>query len=59
MLLLENMGTSIKVGPDQLPSLNGLLTDAARILQMEPPDLYVRQVRMELPTFVEECAWVH
>ncbi|GAB4814080.1 hypothetical protein N2152v2_001126 [Parachlorella kessleri] len=43
VLLLENMGTSVKVGPDQLPSLYGLLTDAASILQMEPPDLYVRQ----------------
>jgi thiazole synthase len=32
VLLLENMGTSIKVGPDQLPSLHGLLIEAARIL---------------------------
>lgn len=45
VLLLENIGTSIKVGPDQLPSLHALLTEAASILQMEAPELYVRQVR--------------
>lgn len=46
VLLLENIGTSLKVGPDQLPSLHHLLTEAAAILQMEVPDLYVRQVRV-------------
>lgn len=45
VLLLENIGTSIKAGPDQLPSLHRLLTEAAAMLQMEAPDLYVRQVR--------------
>lgn len=44
VLLLENIGTSVKVGPDQLSSLHSLLVEAARILQMEPPELYVRQV---------------
>ena len=45
VLLLENIGTSVKVGPSQLPTLHHLLTEAAAILQMEAPDLYVRQVR--------------
>jgi Zn-dependent protease with chaperone function len=43
VLLLENIGTSVKVGPTQLPTLHHLLTEAAAILQMEVPDLYVRQ----------------
>ncbi|KAK9809087.1 hypothetical protein WJX72_009235 [[Myrmecia] bisecta] len=43
VLLLENIGTSVLVGHDQLTSLHRLLLDAASILQMEPPDLYVRQ----------------
>ena len=45
VLLLENIGTSVRVGPDQLPSLHRLLAEAAAMLGMEPPDLYVRQVR--------------
>lgn len=74
MLLLENIATSIKIGPEQLPSVYRLLIEAVRlaqlahifqhcakvgiptldiaapsaqaeILQMEPPELYVRQVR--------------
>lgn len=44
VLLLENIGTSVRVGPTQLPTLHHLLTEAARILGMEAPDLYVRQV---------------
>jgi hypothetical protein len=48
VLLLENIGTSIRVGPDQLPSLHRLLTEAAATLQMEAPDLYVRQVGASL-----------
>lgn len=43
VLLLENISTSIKIGPEQLPSINRLLQDAARVLQIEPPELYVRQ----------------
>ncbi|GLC33075.1 hypothetical protein PLESTB_000373200 [Pleodorina starrii] len=43
VLLLENISTSIKIGPDQLPSVHKLLVEAARILQMEAPELYVRQ----------------
>lgn len=41
--MLENIGTSVLAGPDQLPSLHKLLTEAAGMLGMEAPDLYVRQ----------------
>lgn len=44
VLLLENIGTSLKVGPTQLASLHKLLMEAAAVLQMAPPDLYIRQV---------------
>lgn len=44
VLLLENIGTSVLVGPEQLPSLHRLLLIAARTLQMDPPDLYIKQV---------------
>ena len=44
VLLLENIATSVLVGHDQLPSLHKILTEAAGILQMDVPDLYVRQV---------------
>ena len=44
VLLLENIGTSVLVGPEQLPSLHRLLLTAASTLQTEPPDLYVKQV---------------
>ncbi len=54
MLLLENIGTSVKVGPNQLPTLHHLLTEAAAILGMEAPDLYVRQVGM----FYASRAWI-
>ena len=46
VLLLENVGTSVQVGPTQLPSLHKLLAQAAQTLQLggSIPDLYVRQV---------------
>ena len=44
VLLLENIGTSVLVGPEQLPSLHRLLITAANTLQMAPPDLYIKQV---------------
>ncbi len=44
VLLLENIGTSVLVGPEQLPSLHRLLITAASTLQMAPPDLYIKQV---------------
>lgn len=43
MLLLENISTSIKVGPEQLPSVHQVLLEAATCLGMEAPDLYIRQ----------------
>lgn len=43
MLLLDNVGSSLQVGPDQLPSLHYLLAEAAAVLGMSPPDLFVRQ----------------
>ncbi|DBA77666.1 hypothetical protein WJX77_007899 [Trebouxia sp. C0004] len=43
VLLLENIGTSVLVGPEQLPSLHRLLITAASTLQMAPPDLYIKQ----------------
>ena len=47
VLLLENIGTSLKVGPKQLSSLHKLLIEACQILQMTPPDLYIRQVILD------------
>lgn len=44
VLFLENISSSVLVGPDQLPTLYRLLTDACETLGMtNVPDLYVRQ----------------
>jgi len=43
VLLLENIATSVKIGNEQLPSVYRLLLEAAQMLQIEPPELYVRQ----------------
>lgn len=44
VLLLENIGTSLQVGPTQLASLHKLLVQATTMLHMKSvPDLYVRQ----------------
>jgi len=43
VLLLENIATSVKIGPEQLPSVHRLLVEAASVLQMDPPELYIRQ----------------
>lgn len=43
VLLIENISTSVKVGPEQLPSVHKLLLEAAEILQMEVPEVYIRQ----------------
>jgi len=40
---LENIASSILVGEQQLPDLHTLLLDACKILDLEPPQLYVRQ----------------
>lgn len=44
VLFLENISSSILVGPKQMPTLYKLLGDACEVLGMESvPDLYVRQ----------------
>lgn len=40
---LENIASSVQVSEHQLPDLHQLLLDACRILDLEPPQLYVRQ----------------
>lgn len=40
---LENIASSILVGEQQLPDLYQLLTEACQILDLEQPQLYVRQ----------------
>ncbi|CAN0924691.1 Plastoglobule-localized metallopeptidase 48, chloroplastic [Linum grandiflorum] len=43
IMLLENIGTSVLVSENQLSELHQLMTEAAQILNVEAPDLYVRQ----------------
>ncbi|MEO1402307.1 MAG: M48 family metallopeptidase [Cyanobacteria bacterium J06635_1] len=40
---LENMAASVLVGPNQLPDFHELLLEACRVLDLEPPQLYVKQ----------------
>jgi Zn-dependent protease with chaperone function len=40
---LENIASSVLVGPQQLPDVYGLLVEACTILDLEVPALYVRQ----------------
>ena len=40
---MENIASSILVGEQQLPQIHHLLLEACRILDLEPPQLYVRQ----------------
>lgn len=40
---LENIASSVLVSQQQLPQLHKLLTEACDILDLEPPQLYVRQ----------------
>ncbi|GAB4292343.1 MAG: M48 family metallopeptidase [Oscillatoriaceae cyanobacterium] len=40
---LENIAASVLVGEKQLPDLYALLLEACKILDLEPPQLYVRQ----------------
>ncbi|GAB4368517.1 MAG: M48 family metallopeptidase [Elainellaceae cyanobacterium] len=40
---LENIASSVQVSEQQLPDLHKLLIEACRILDLEPPQLYVRQ----------------
>ncbi|MBW4678860.1 MAG: M48 family metallopeptidase [Microcoleus vaginatus WJT46-NPBG5] len=40
---LDNIASSVLVGEQQLPHLHQLLLEACKILDLEPPQLYVRQ----------------
>ena len=42
-LVVENLGSSILVGQAQMPQLYNTLAKAAKILDMEAPDLYIKQ----------------
>ena len=42
-LMLEQISTSVLVGPDQLPHVHQMVLDAAAALDVEPPALYIRQ----------------
>jgi Zn-dependent protease with chaperone function len=43
LFYVENIASSILVGEKQLPDLHQLLLEASKILDIEPPQLYVRQ----------------
>lgn len=43
VLYLDNIGSSVLVGPQQLPDLHQLLVDACHILDVAAPQLYIRQ----------------
>ncbi|KAL2320295.1 hypothetical protein Fmac_029264 [Flemingia macrophylla] len=43
VMILENIGTSVLVSKNQLPDLYHLMVEAAEILNVDAPDLYVRQ----------------
>ena len=40
---LENIAASVLVGEKQLPHLHQMLVEASQVLDIEPPELYVRQ----------------
>jgi hypothetical protein len=42
-LYLDNIGAGLLVGKQQLPNLHHLLVEACQILDMVPPQLYIRQ----------------
>ncbi|XP_052197977.1 plastoglobule-localized metallopeptidase 48, chloroplastic [Diospyros lotus] len=43
VMVLENIGTSLLVSKNQLPELHQLMAEASEILNVEAPDLYIRQ----------------
>ncbi|KAM0918104.1 hypothetical protein ACQ4PT_009067 [Festuca glaucescens] len=43
VMVLQNIGSSVLVSENQLPELHQLMIEAAKILNIESPDLYVRQ----------------
>ena len=42
---LENIATSIQVSPKQLPDLHASLVEACKILDIDIPQLYIKQKR--------------
>lgn len=42
-MIVENLGSSIMVGPKQMPALYKLLLKCCKILDMDIPDLYIKQ----------------
>ncbi|XP_044347279.1 protease HtpX homolog [Triticum aestivum] len=42
-MVLQNIGSSVLVSENQLPELHQLMTEAAKILNTEAPDFYIRQ----------------
>jgi len=40
---LENIAASVLVGPNQLPAIYALLTEACSVLDLEVPQLYIKQ----------------
>ena len=47
-VFMDNIANSILVGPNQMGSLHALLLEACEILDMQAPDLYIRQVCLGL-----------
>lgn len=43
LFYVENIAASVLVGEQQLPQYHQLLLDACRVLDLEPPELYIRQ----------------
>lgn len=43
VMYLENIGTSVRVSDKQMPGLHNLMQEAADVLGIQAPDLYVRQ----------------
>lgn len=43
LFYMENIASSVLVGKEQLPEIHDLLLEACRVLDLEPPQLYVRQ----------------
>lgn len=43
VVFFDNLASSVQVGPSQLPDLHASLLEAASILDLDPPALYVKQ----------------
>jgi Zn-dependent protease with chaperone function len=40
---LNNLASSVRISENQLPDLHQLLLDACRVLDLEPPEMYIQQ----------------